>query len=102
MKFCFICWDKPNQLKLRASIREAHLTYLRNAGNVFFAGPFISEKDDKSDAPPTPIGSMLVIEAEDRQAAENWAAADPYAIAGLFDSVEIYPWSHSFGSLPKA
>jgi len=45
---------------------------------------------------------MLVIEAENRQAAENWAAADPYAIAGLFDSVEIYPWSHSFGSLPKA
>ena len=39
----------------------------------------MSEKDDKSDAPPTPIGSMLVIEAEDRQAAENLAAADPYA-----------------------
>ena len=68
----------------------------------FFAGPFMSEKDDKSDAPPTPIGSMLVIEAEDRQAAENLAAADPYAIAGLFDSVEIHPWNHSFGSLPKA
>ena len=102
MKFCFICWDKPNQLKLRASTREAHLTYLRNANNVFFAGPFMSEKNDKSDAPQTPIGSMLVIEAEDRQAAENWVAADPYSIAGLFDSVEIYPWSHSFGSLPKA
>lgn len=102
MKFCFICWDKPNQLKLRASTREAHLTYLQNAGNVFFAGPFMSEKDDNSDIPPTPIGSMLVIEAEDRQAAEKWAAADPYAIVGLFDSVEIHPWSHSFGSLPKA
>ena len=102
MKFCFICWDKPDQLRLRASTREAHLTYLKNAGNVFFAGPFVSEDDEANEASPTPIGSMLVIEAKDREAAENWAASDPYAIAGLFDSVEIHPWSHSFGSLPKA
>ncbi|HAK98083.1 MAG: hypothetical protein CBE09_01755 [Rhizobiales bacterium TMED249] len=102
MKFCFICWDKPDQLRLRASTREAHLTYLKNAGNVFFAGPFMSEEYEADEVSPTPIGSMLVIEAKDREAAENWAASDPYAIAGLFDSVEIHPWNHSFGSLPKA
>ena len=62
----------------------------------------MSEEDDANEASPTPIGSMLVIEAKDREAAENWAASDPYAIAGLFDSVEIHPWNHSFGSLPKA
>jgi uncharacterized protein YciI len=62
----------------------------------------MSEEDDANVASPTPIGSMLVIEAKDREAAENWAASDPYAIAGLFDSVEIHPWNHSFGSLPKA
>ena len=102
MKFCFICWDKPDQLRLRASTREAHLTYLKNASNVFFAGTFMCEDEIDNEASPTPIGSMLVIEAKDREAAENWAASDPYAIAGLFDSVEIHPWSHSFGSLPKA
>ena len=102
MKFCFICWDKPGLEKLRTSTREAHLTYLKNAGNVFFAGPFMSEKDEGHEPTSTPIGSMLVIEAEDREAAENWAASDPYAVAGLFDSVEIHPWNHSFGSLPKA
>ncbi len=37
-------------------------------------------------------GSLLLMDFEDRAEAEAFAAADPYAKAGLFDSVTIKPW----------
>jgi len=41
-------------------------------------------------------GSLLVYEGE-REGAEAWAAADPYAQAGLFQSVEIRAWKKVVG-----
>ena len=38
------------------------------------------------------MGSLLIIDFPDRVAAESCAAGDPYAKAGLFESVEIRPW----------
>ena len=40
----------------------------------------------------TMIGSVIVIEAADREAAETFAAADPYGTAGLFRAVTIRPF----------
>ena len=34
-------------------------------------------------------GSLIVVQAEDRAAAEAFAAGDPYALAGLFEAVTI-------------
>ena len=34
---------------------------------------------------------------DDLAAAEAWAANDPYALAGLFDSVELIPWKKVIG-----
>ena len=42
-------------------------------------------------------GSLVVIEAADRAAAEAWAADDPYAKSGLFSNVEIRPWKRVIG-----
>ena len=50
------------------------------------AGPF-TEADGE-----TMSGSLVVIEAASLQAANEIAAGDPYAKAGLFTSVEIRPW----------
>lgn len=49
------------------------------------AGPFL-------DSAGNPNGSLVIIEAKDKADAEAIAARDPYAIAGLFASVEICPW----------
>ena len=35
---------------------------------------------------------MLVIDVADRAAAEAFAAADPYAKAGLFESTRVMRW----------
>jgi hypothetical protein len=44
-------------------------------------------------------GSMLIIEVADRAAAEAFAASDPYAVAGLFERVEIRAWRATVGAL---
>ncbi|KFI33815.1 hypothetical protein CG51_10460 [Haematobacter missouriensis] len=83
-----ICRDKPGALDLRMENRPAHLAYLGES-KVAFAGPFIVDG--------SPVGSLVVIEADDLAAAETWAANDPYAKAGLFETVEIHEWRKVIG-----
>ena len=86
MLYALICTDKPNSTELRASKRPDHLAYLGSLGDAMkFAGPFL---DDAGSA----TGSLVMIEAESRAAAEMIAANDPYKLAGLFVSVEIRAW----------
>lgn len=97
MIFALICKDKPGALELRLASRPAHVDYLNAlnaAGKLKFAGPFLGD-DGK------PVGSLVAVEAADRAGAEEIAAADPYAKAGLFDSVEIHPWNWVFNA-PEA
>jgi uncharacterized protein YciI len=84
MLFALICTDKPNHLDVRQKAREAHLAYLATL-SVKAAGPFTDDAGN-------PCGSLVIIDTHDRAAAEAIAAADPYAQAGLFASVEIRPW----------
>lgn len=85
MTYALICLDKPGSEAVRKENRDAHLAYLKETGVVRIAGPFLSEDGGMT-------GSMLVLDVPDRAAAESWAANDPYAKAGLFDSVEIRAW----------
>jgi uncharacterized protein YciI len=77
-----ICRDKPGALATRKATREAHLSYVEETGLVRFAGPM---KDEDGN----PCGSVIVLGVDDRDAAQTWAENDPYAKAGLFESVEI-------------
>ena len=54
-----------------------------------FAGPFL-------DPEGKPNGSLVVVDAPDMAGAQALSAADPYAKAGLFESVEIRPWNWTF------
>ena len=42
-------------------------------------------------------GSLIVLEVASMSDAEDWAAADPYAKAGLFDSVTLREWRKVVG-----
>jgi uncharacterized protein YciI len=83
--FALICTDKADRLDLRKANRDAHLAYLRDSGVVVQAGPFLDEGGQM-------CGSLVVIDVPDRTAAGAWAAADPYAKAGLFAKVRIEEW----------
>ena len=84
MLFALICTDKPDHLAVRLKVRPDHLAFLDTI-TVKGAGPFL-------DAAGKPNGSLVIIEAKDRVEAEAIAARDPYAVAGLFASVDIRPW----------
>lgn len=86
MLFAIVCTDRPGALELRLATRPGHLAYLETyAARVVFGGPTL-------DLDGRPCGTLLVIEAEDRAAAEGFAASDPYAKAGLFESTVIRPF----------
>ena len=93
MLFALLCRDKPGASDLRLSLRAQHLAYIEaHRGQVKLAGPFLSEDGQMM------VGSLLIIEAADRRAAEIFAAADPYRTGGLFASVEIIPWRWTIGA----
>ena len=84
MLFSLHCIDKADGLPIRKEIRPAHLEYLEaNLASIRFAGPTLDDSGE------TPTGSLLIIEAADRAAAEAFAAADPYAKAGVFEKAII-------------
>jgi uncharacterized protein len=86
MLYALICTDKPNSLDLRMKERPTHIDYLNNLGDrLKAAGPFTDETG-------SPIGSLVIVEAKDRSAAEDIAKNDPYTKAGLFAAVEIRAW----------
>ncbi len=90
MLIAIICLDKPGAQEIRKANRDAHLAHIRGAGNAIVqAGPFL-------DADGEMCGSLLIYQG-DLAGAEAWAAADPYAVAGLFQSVEIRPWKKVIG-----
>ena len=92
--FAIIATDRPDSLDLRASTRPAHLDHAQSIGaRLKFAGPFLTDA-----AEPKPRGSLLIIEADDLAAAEAFAAADPYARAGLFEAVRVEPLAAALGS----
>lgn len=84
--FTLCCRDRPDAFDLRARTRDAHLAYLaEHAATVRLGGPWL-------DGEGRSVGSLLIVEVQDAPAAERFAAADPYARAGLFEAVEVRPW----------
>jgi uncharacterized protein len=83
MLFAIVCTDRPASLDLRLATRPAHLAYLTTyADRIVQGGPLL-------DTDGRPCGTLLVIDVEDRAAAEGFAMTDPYAKAGLFESTVI-------------
>lgn len=97
MLFAFVCKDKPGHLNVRMETRPEHIEHLNklnSEGTLKIAGPFL-------DADGKPCGSLIVINAADIDAAKALADSDPYAKAGLFESVEIKAFNWAFNN-PEA
>ena len=90
MRVAFIGHDKPGHLQVRLDNRSAHLAHIDASGVVEMAGPFLSAEGQMT-------GSLVILNVDTLQAAEDWAAADPYAKAGLFESVTITEWKKVIG-----
>jgi hypothetical protein len=87
MYFHIQCKDKPNSMDLRMATRDKHLAYLKGFTNsLYLAGPTIADDGE------TVTGSVIIVDVDDKAAAEAFCAGDPYAQAGLFESVTIHPF----------
>jgi uncharacterized protein YciI len=89
MLYAVICRDKPGALQIRLDTRAAHLAYIEETGIVRMAGPFLEDGQM--------CGSLVIVETDTLEAAQAWAAGDPYAAAGLFESATVTEWKKVIG-----
>ena len=90
MLVSLIAKDKDGALDVRKTNRDAHLSYIKSSGVVQQAGPILNDAGEMA-------GSVIILDVQNMADAENWAALDPYALAGLFESVELLRWNRVIG-----
>jgi uncharacterized protein YciI len=94
MWYAIIGTDNTDSLSKRMAARPAHLARLealRDEARLLLAGPFPAiDTSNPGDAGFT--GSLIVAEFADLQSAQDWAAADPYCSAGVYQSVSVKPF----------
>lgn len=93
MLYAIIASDVEASLQARLGARPAHLERIRalcDEGRLVLAGPHPAI-DGEDPGPAGFSGSLIVAEFESLQAAREWADADPYVSAGVFESVVVKP-----------
>ncbi|MEM7359593.1 MAG: YciI family protein [Pseudomonadota bacterium] len=94
MWYAIISQDVENSLPLRKAHRPAHLqrlNELNEAGRLLIAGPHPAiDSADPGDAGFS--GSLVVADFESLEQAQEWAAADPFKLNGVYQSVLVKPY----------
>ena len=88
MKFIILGFDGLDGAAKRKIYRSAHLAKLdalHAQQRVLLAGPLTDG-----------AGSLIVILAESLAEAESFAKEDPYTVNGVFERIEVHPFSQVF------
>ena len=98
MWYAIVSEDVSDSLRLRQSVRPAHLARLealQAEGRLLVAGPTPAiESEDPGEAGFT--GSVVIADFESLDAAKAWADADPYVDAGVYAQVSVKPFKRVF------
>ena len=81
-------YKDADALNRRMNVREKHLARVRvekAEGRFIIGGAKLNEQGKMH-------GSMLVIIADNEEAARAWVNADPYSINKVWETVEILPF----------
>ena len=100
MLYAIVGHDVPNSLAARLAARPAHverLKTLQQEGRMILAGPFPAI-DSPDPGPAGFSGSLIVADFASLEAAQAWAAADPYVAAGVYESVSVKPFKQTMPS----
>ncbi len=98
MLYAIVAEDRPDSLSARLAARPAHLERLKTLqeeGRLILAGPFPAI-DSPDPGPAGFSGSLIVAEFASLDAAQTWADADPYVIAGVYSKVSVKPFKKVF------
>ena len=93
--FVLTCVDHKNALDRRMAARTAHLAYVAEYGAklIKIAGPLLDDDGQMA-------GSLFIMEAADKAEIEAFSAADPYRLAGVFETIELRAFRLTVGALP--
>ena len=98
MLYAILAYDVADSVPLRKTARPAHLERLQKLvaeGRVIVAGP-LPAIDSEDPGPAGFTGSLTVAEFESLAQAKAWAEADPYAEAGVYESIVVKPFKQVF------
>jgi uncharacterized protein YciI len=88
------CRHRADAQDTREKHRDAHRQHVATGGGGVarvLIGSALTADDGE-----TPIGNFGVLEAPTREAALRFAETDPYALAGIVDSIEIVALASRF------
>ena len=94
MYWLMICKHKPGTLEMRERHRDAHRQHVASGGNGsvrVLTGSALTADDAE-----TPCGNFGVLEAPTREAALAFATNDPFARAGIVESIEVVALASRF------
>jgi len=84
MLFCIFGIDKPNMGETRAKAMGPHIEYLDKAPiKLIMSGPLTSDDGEAV------VGSLYLVEAEDRTAIEEFCKNDPLIQADVWEYSQI-------------
>jgi uncharacterized protein YciI len=87
MLFAIHALDKPGALPTRLAHYDAHKAFLSDTSaygvKIVMSGPLVADDGE------TMIGSLFLVEAENRAAVEAFNRADPFHAAGNWEKVTI-------------
>jgi uncharacterized protein len=96
MLFVVHALDHENIMPTRAKHYRAHRIHLDRAedysADVVTAGTLLADDGE------TPVGSIFVIDAPDRAAADAFVRSDPYHVNGVWERVQIHRYNKKRGT----
>lgn len=96
MLFVIHATDRPGGMATRAKFYRVHRIHLDQSDSynvdVVTAGTLLADDGE------TPVGSVFVIDAKDRAAAEAFTRSDPYHVNGVWERVQIHGYNKKRGT----
>jgi uncharacterized protein YciI len=88
MHFVIHAVDRPDALTTRAKFYRDHRIHLdqadRHRVKVVTAGTLVAEDGE------TPVGSLFILEADNRAAIDAFTTSDPYHVNSVWQNVDVH------------
>jgi uncharacterized protein len=96
MQFLVVARDGTDgdAVERRKRVRPSHLASIQplvDDGHVLVGGAILSDAGDM-------VGSMLLVEFDERVELDRWLSADPYVTEGVWREIEVTPFRTAVGA----
>ena len=87
MLFIYSAIDCHDKSITRTKNNPAHVKYVyEHSMKIVHEGPLVCDDG------VTPIGTLIIVDAPDRESVQNFIDNDPYVKAGLFCQISLIAW----------